>query len=937
MIVFRYLRVFLFVALIFSVAQPALSQQSALEKAKALSQHVIELYRQGRYQEAIIPAQKALAILEKTLGPEHPSVAAGLHNLAELYCSSGDYSKAEPLYKRSLAVREKALGPEHHDVATSLNSLALLYKSLGDYAKAEPMYKRSLAIWEKALGPEHPDVSTSLNNLAELYRAIGDYAKAEPFYKRSLAIAEKTLGPEHPSVAISLNNLALLYQSLGNYAKAEPLFKRSLTVLEKALGPNHPYVAQSLNNLAGLYDLLGDYAKAESLLKRSLGIREKALGPDHYHVAQSLNNLAGVYRALGDYAKAMPLYTRSLAIREKALGPSHPHVSTGLYNLAGLYAALDDFQKAHGMYVKAQQIDGKLIDQIMGFTSERQKMKFLSMKEWDLFVFLSLVDQYLSQDPSARKDALDGWLRRKGIILEAQKRFQEALVYSDDPQAIKTFQKLASVRAQLSKLAFSGPGKAGPEAHKKQIAGLEAKKSKLEARLSQLSKAFAVKQKVSKADSLKVSNALPEDTALLEFARIRKYNFKAKGKEKKWLPAHYLAFVVHAGRGGKPGMVDLGDAGEIDRAVTHLKKEIVDSKDIKDPERAKASKKLYKLVFEPLLRELGNKREIFISPDGNLNLMPFEVLQRPDGRFLIEDYTFNYLAAGRDIIGFGEITEKGNKALLMGDPDFDMGTGEKDSTLSRLSLTRVKHERMAVRSSDMRGFHFSRLPGTRQEVKAIYDLLGKDRVELYLGKEALEEVLRSKGTPRILHLATHGFFLTDLELDALAGDAMDRGIHISSMAPKATEKPVKIENPLLRSGIALAGANKSIKSGDTDKSDGIVTAEKILGLKLRGTDMVVLSACETGVGEVQTGEGIFGLRRAFTQAGAKSLVMSMWSVPDRETKELMVEFYRNIQSGEMDRCKALRQAALKEMKILKKRYGHTNPFYWAAFVFMGEP
>ena len=600
-------------------------------------------------------------------------------------------------------------------------------------------------------------------------------------------------------------------------------------------------------------------------------------------------------------------------------------------------AARGDYASAHNLFIRAQEISAKLIDQVMGFTSEDQKMKFLSTKKWGLYAFLSLFSQYLSQDPSARKDALDIWLRRKGEVLEAQKCFQEALVYSDDQKAINTFQELSSVRAQLSKLAFSGPGKAGPEAYKKQIAGLKAKKSKLEARLSQLSQAFAVKQKVSKADSLKVANALPEDTALLEFARIRKYNFKAKGKEKRWLPAHYLAFVIHAGRGDKPGMVDVGDAGKIDKAIAHLKKEIVDSKDIKDFERAKASKELYKLVFEPLLKELGNKNEIFISPDGNLNLMPFELLQRPDGRFLIEDYTFNYLATGRDIVGFGEITEKGNKALLMGDPDFDMGTGEKDSTLRRLALTKVKQEGMAVRSSDMRGFHFSRLPGTREEVEAIYDLLGKDRVELYLGKEAVEELLKSKGTPSILHLATHGFFLTDLELDALAGDATDRGLQLTSMAPKATGKRVKIENPLLRSGIALAGANKSIKSGDTNKSDGIVTAEKILGLKLRGTDMVVLSACETGVGEVQTGEGVFGLRRAFTQAGAKSLVMSMWSVPDRETKELMVEFYRNIQSGKMDRCQALRQATLKEMKIVKKRYGHTNPFYWGAFLFMGEP
>ena len=202
--------------------------------------------------------------------------------------------------------------------------------------------------------------------------------------------------------------------------------------------------------------------------------------------------------------------------------------------------------------------------------------------------------------------------------------------------------------------------------------------------------------------------------------------------------------------------------------------------------------------------------------------------------------------------------------------------------------------------------------------------------------EALEEVLRSKGAPSVLHIATHGFFLSDLDLKGFA-DGSGRSIKPVSKVPSKKGKRVKIENPLLRSGIALAGATNALKSGDTAKSDGIVTAEKILGLRLRGTDMVVLSACDTGLGEVRAGEGVYGLRRAFTQSGTRSLVMSMWSVPDKETKELMVEFYKNIQSGKMNRCQALRQAALKEMEIVKERYGHANPLYWGAFVFMGEP
>ena len=186
------------------------------------------------------------------------------------------------------------------------------------------------------------------------------------------------------------------------------------------------------------------------------------------------------------------------------------------------------------------------------------------------------------------------------------------------------------------------------------------------------------------------------------------------------------------------------------------------------------------------------------------------------------------------------------------------------------------------------------------------------------------------------HLATHGFFLNDLDLSTLVDERV-RGIQVVPLDPKQAGRKVKIENPLLRSGIALAGANNALKFGDTERSDGIVTAEKILSLKLRGTDMVVLSACDTGLGEVKAGEGVYGLRRAFTQAGTRSLVMSMWQVPDQETKELMVEFYKNIRSGKMNRCQSLRQAALKQLKTVRTRYGNANPFFWGAFVFMGEP
>ena len=889
----------------------------------------------GDYSKAESLYKRSLAIREKALGPEHPDVAKSLNNLAMVYQALGDYSKAELLLKRSLAIREKALGPDHPAVATVLNNLAGVYKDLGAYSKTEPLYKRSLVIFEKTHGANHPAVATSLNNLAVLYTSLGRYSKAKPLYKRSLAIREKALGPDHPDVAVSLNNLAMLYREFGDYSKAETLLKRSLAIREKALGPDHPDVATSLNNLAVLYNSLGRYSKAKVLCKRALAITEKILGPDHPHVAPTLSNLAGFYQNLGDYSKAEALLKRSLAITERTLGSGHPHVVTCLANLAFVYVLEDNFRKAGDVFSQALQIDSKLIDQTMGFTSEEQKMKFLSMKKWNLDRFLSLVSNHLSHIPSMRKTALDIWLRRKGVSLEAQRRFQEALVYTDAPEATATLQKLSRVRGQLSRLTFARPNDKDLKVYKKRIADLKAQEEELEAQLSRLSQPYSLSRRVAKADCEELGRTLPANSALIEFAKIEMFDFKARERKNFLKPAHYLAFVLHAGDGKDVGMIDLGNAGEIDKAVVELRKDISSMQEKADD----SSRKVYDLVFKPLRKGIGDVREIFISPDGQLNLIPFEVLQGPDGRYLIEDYTFNYLAAGRDLLRFGQGQKKGGKALLIGDPDFDMGMKEKNLVLKKLAYANIKQKEISRRSTEMEVFPFKRLPGTKQEVEAIQTLLGEENTSLYTRREALEEVLKRHGTPSIsiLHLATHGFFLKDQEIGDIPPNFLERGFHQFTIPKPKTRKRIKIENPMLRSGFALAGANRHAELTDEQADDGIVTSEEILGLRLRGTEMVVLSACDTGLGGVKAGEGVFGLRRAFAQVGAKSLIMSLWRVPDMETRELMVEFYKNVLKKKMNRCHALRQAALKQMKIVKDRYGYPYPLCWGGFVMVGDP
>jgi tetratricopeptide (TPR) repeat protein len=295
--------------------------------------------------ERLLPHAHAAAGLA---GDETGAPLASVLNALGLYLhAQAAYDEAEPLCERALAIWEKALGPEHPEVARALHNVARLYLARAAYAEAEPLCERALAIVEKALGPDHPDVALAQNNLAELYSNQGAYELAKPLLERALAIWEKALGPNHPDVAAALNNLAGLYRAQGAYERAKPLLERALDIRERALGPNHPDLAAALNNLAGLYHAQGAYERAKPLLERALAIWEKALGPNHPDVAAALNNLAGLYRARGAYERARPLFERALAVWEKALGPEHPDTKTARRNLAALQRAAEGGAQAH--------------------------------------------------------------------------------------------------------------------------------------------------------------------------------------------------------------------------------------------------------------------------------------------------------------------------------------------------------------------------------------------------------------------------------------------------------------------------------------------------------------------------------------------------------------------------------------------------------------
>ena len=332
------------------------ASQSDDDEFNLLNQQVQTLFTQGKYQQAIPLAQKAVEIAKRVYGPEHAGTATSLNNLGELYWAMGEYVKAEPLVQDALRIRQKILGPEHSDTALSLNDLGAVYWAMGEYGKTASLLQEALRIRQKVLGPEHRDTAKSLNNLAELYLAMGEYVKAEPLYQEALRIWQKVLGPEHPETALTLDNLAMLYQAMGEYAKAEPLLQEALRIRQKVLGPEHPETALSLNDLAVLYLAMGEYAKAEPLYQEAVRIRQKALGPEHPETAGSLNNMGSLYWAMGEYAKAEPLYQEVLRIRQKVLGPERPDTATSLNNLGSLYQDMGEYTKAEPLYLEALRI-----------------------------------------------------------------------------------------------------------------------------------------------------------------------------------------------------------------------------------------------------------------------------------------------------------------------------------------------------------------------------------------------------------------------------------------------------------------------------------------------------------------------------------------------------------------------------------------------------
>jgi len=934
--------------------------------ARVLS-NLADLYRaQANYFEAEPLNKRSLAILEKALGPNDPAVTAALNNLALLHQAQGKYSEAEPLYKRSLAIREKTLGHNHPDVAVVLAGLANLYRDQGEYSEAEPLFKRSLTIVEKSFGPDHPNVGVVLNGLARLHQTQGKYSEAEPLFKRSLAIREKALGLGHSHVSQSLNNLALLYFFQGKYSEAEPLYKRSLAISEKALGPDHPDVGAPLNNLAKLYRFQGQYAEAEPLYKQSLAIVEKALGADHPSVALVLSNLGDLYSERGDQEAALELFQRSLAIYVKK---DLPDARKSKNMIADLYLDTGDFSRAEPIVKEAGSDETRGRFSLLKSKYEDAKGHFENLlKEAEKSGDANKIFTAYSGLGMAYEGLEDH--RKAEEYYEKGMKFTEELRSMVPPAERKEFfqvringfsrsepaKGLTRVRMKINQAAESIDSSEQTRARafsdsiaqrsQEGVAGVPGdtlkKEDELVTRVVVLKKERAKVEKDKNPErydniSKEVDKAESELNKLIAMLREKypayaavKYPQPVTLKQSSVRPEEYVVMFDVSSEG--VGVKLIKGKEILETAYKRWKLEDLE-KDIRrfrEPfelvaaEKMAALKKfdpelgesLYKNLLARVLLDVPKGTHLTIIPDGVLAVLPFEALvvggkanwrdgakgAYPEGLTYLGDVypisyyqSINSLTLVRTVRG----REKpGNRVLVIADPVFHMqdvrAQGAKETRLASEQGRTFPDLMASIEGASEGSFKFSRLAKTKALGEGLQKLYG-NQMELCADLKANKEYFLKTIGPRLsqygsIVFATHGLFSTKIP---------------------------GIREPFLALTMVPPG------------TDGFLTMSDVMSLKMNA-DVVALTACQTGLGKDLSGEGVMSMGRAFQYAGARSVLMSLWSVAEDSSVILTESFFRNIKAGKS------KLEALKLAREEVRKAGYEHPFFWTPFILVGE-
>lgn len=856
--------------------------------ARALNDLAASKQLQGRYSESLALIQRSVSVTRTLFGTSSLAFANALENEALLRIRVGDLTSAKGKLDSAVMVYEKAAGKESLPFAFGLMSLGRYHQVTGDYTKAEPYFKNARTIIRAVKGNESTEFADVQNSLALLYQTLGNYRDAEAGLKGAKAILEKKHGTMHAEYATVVQNLAALYQLEGDYAKAEPLQREALEIDRKILGENHPHYAITLQNMATLYQKLGKREEARGMLERVLEVHRKQLGTRHPSYITTLSNLAALYQDMGNFPLAESTWKQSVDLRKEVLGEDHPDYARSLYGLAGVYHAQGQWAKAKTYYEPVVDKYQKQVEEFFPALSEKEKSAFYAKIKPVFDAYQDFFIQYLKAFPAERETTLgklyDLQLGTKAILLTATNKVRSRILTSGNVELQTMFRDWLSTKEQI--VRYYGASQEERQRSGMSLSQLESHANDLEKKLSEQSDMFRSQMEREKVTWKDVRNALQEGEVAVEVLRVRRKYVKDS--------VYYVGLVLLKSSSA-PELVMWRYGAQLEgrKFKYHrntIKYHVTDTIS-------------FNYYWRPLEERLKPGATVFLSCDGVFNKVNFNSLFESNrNRFVIDDYRLHQLSNTRELVGRHNAAKNStNSAALFGFADFNLGAVDVVSHSTKRNL---------ARSLGFEGETIPVLPATEKEVDGIAALLSKNTwtAQNYKRSSATEENLKKAASPKLIHIATHGFFLSDVDMDD-------------------TESELS-QNPLFRSGVLLAGA-----AVDRDESkreeDGVLTAYEAMNLNLDQTELVVLSACETGLGEVRNGEGVYGLQRSFLVAGANTVLMSLWQVDDVATQELMNAFYTFWLAG-AEKSDAFRKAQLQ----IKEKY--QIPYFWGAFVLIGN-
>lgn len=899
----------------------------------------------GEYTHSLELLQQALEIRRKILGELHPDTAASYHNLAGILSVMGDYTGARRYYEQALTIRRQGLGEQHPLTAETLHNLGVLFDKTGHLAESRQCLEDALSIRSRVHGRHHPKTASTLNHLGKHLHRTGAVERALECQSEALTIRRAILGEDHLETAKSLRDIGLLLKEIRDFVTSRQFLERAFEIHRTRLGEDHPETAASLGDLGLLLMEAGEYESARKCFEQVLANSQRIYGDDHLSTATAFNNLGVLFGRTGNWDDAYTHLSRSLEIKRHSIhGTNAAMTYQGLINLASILVALGREDEAWNHIQEATRIDDRVIGEVFALSSETQRLQYMQSLKEHHSALLSFVLLHFSHstDSAHATDAisfaLNVVLRRKALVADSLAA-QRSLAWGDKyPHLEPALRELSAIQTQIAQQVLAGPNQTDWDAYKQPLTELTIRRDQLESNLSQQIPEMNLDKRLRAADRRAVALALDAGVALIEYVRFHLLDFHAvlAQGESEWKPARYLAFVLRAGEPESVAMIDLGEADPIDRMIADFRacaasppedrtfdgtgpRDLVRRRGVRGDSSAAVA--LRSAVFDPLIPALAGYTHLIVAPDGELARLAFAALPMDDGRWIADVYQTSYLCSGREILRLiAPVTTKPEDPIVVCDPDFDLEAQEvltesrKDAALGPISRDM---------SRSIAGV--PRLPGSQLEGEAVGELL---RVTPWNGIRAVKKVFLSAcRSPVLLHLATHGFFLMD-EAQDLDRELWGRLLDADGQLRKAVG-----ENPLLRSGLLLAGANTFLRGGapPEEADNGLLTALEVSSLDLHGTELVVLSACRTGEGDIRVGEGVIGLQRAFAIAGAKTLVMSLWGVDDEATRELMVGFYKRLLAGE-GKAKALRHA----QDDLRAKPEYADPYYWAAFICQGD-